>query len=311
MMPLLAPARLTAHEIGSVVEAASPGWLPFLSLRRRGASALLSLACLMPLAACAAQPAQPGSTESPAVAQPAPTTAPAQPPAAAAPAARQQQDTATPATQPPTAASAPAPARTAPANAPRSTAPAPAPGDAPSSIAPQERVTTVGEVPTTAQGSADRAPANAPPAQVVPGAPAAIPGTPANPVTIPQPAPGPSTGSLLQTIFALVLVLALLAALAWLAKRYGPKIAGGGGNLRMVGSLNIGGRERIMVVEVGDQWIVVGASPGRINALATMPKQAAAAAGGVQSGATLAGQPPSATSFSDWLKQTIDKRNAK
>jgi flagellar biogenesis protein FliO len=26
------------------------------------------------------------------------------------------------------------------------------------------------------------------------------------------------------------------------------------------------------VVEVGDQWIVVGASPGRVNALATMPQ---------------------------------------
>jgi flagellar protein FliO/FliZ len=60
-----------------------------------------------------------------------------------------------------------------------------------------------------------------------------------------------------------------------------------------------------MVVEVGDQWIVVGASPGRVNALATMPK------GDAASSATLAGRTPSASSFSDWLKQTIDKRNAK
>lgn len=273
---------------------------------------LLSVACLMPLAACAAQPAQPGATESAAAAQTAPTAsreaAPAQQPAPAAPAARQQQDTPAPATQTQAGTpAAPAPARSAPANAPRSAAPAPAAGDAPSPIAPQERATTVGEVPTTAHDSTGQTSADEPPAQVVPGAPAAIPGTPANPVTIPQPAPGPSTGTLLQTIFALVLVLALLAALAWLAKRYGPKLAGGGGNLRMVGSLNIGGRERIMVVEVGDQWIVVGASPGRINALATMPKQEA----GVQSTATLAGHAPSATSFSDWLKQTIDKRNAK
>lgn len=299
MMPLLAPARLTAHESGAAAHAARTGRLPSRLLHRRGASALLSLACLMPLAACAAQPAQQGAAESPAAAQPA-AAAPAQQQAPAAPAAREQQGAAAPATQPPAAA----PARTAPANASRPAAPAA--GNAPSPIAPQERATTVGEVPTTAQS-----PENTPPAQVVPGAPAAIPGTPANPVTIPQPAPGPSAGSLVQTIFALVLVLALLAALAWLAKRYGPKIAGGGGNLRMVGALNIGGRERIMVVEVGDQWIVVGASPGRINALATMPKQEATAAGGVQSGATLAGQAPSATSFSDWLKQTIDKRNAK
>jgi flagellar protein FliO/FliZ len=142
----------------------------------------------------------------------------------------------------------------------------------------------------------------------MPGAPAAIPNTPANPATIPQ-APGPSAGSLLQTILALVLVLALLAGLAWAAKRYGPRMAGGSANLRMVGALNIGGRERIMVVEVGDQWIVVGASPGRVNALATMPK--GDAAGNPSASASLAGHAPSASSFSDWLKQTIDKRNAK
>ena len=139
----------------------------------------------------------------------------------------------------------------------------------------------------------------------MPAAPAAISGTPANPTRLPQAAPGPSAGSLVQTIFALVLVLALLAALAWAAKRYGPRVAGNSANLRMIGALNIGGRERIMVIEVGDQWIVVGASPGRVNALATMPKGDAAA------NATLAGHTPSASNFADWLKQTIDKRNAR
>jgi flagellar protein FliO/FliZ len=141
----------------------------------------------------------------------------------------------------------------------------------------------------------------------MPAAPAAIPNTPANPVRLPQAAPGPSAGSLVQTIFALVLVLALLAALAWAAKRYGPRVAGNSANLRMIGALNIGGRERIMVIEVGDQWIVVGASPGRVNALATMPRGDA----GANASATLAGHTPSASNFSDWLKQTIDKRNAK
>jgi len=173
---------------------------------------------------------------------------------------------------------------------------------------PPERATTVGEVPTTA-----RNPVNDPPATVVPAAPAAIPGTPARPATIPQPAPGLSTGILMQTIFALLMVLGLLAALAWAAKRFGPRLTGNSANLRLVGALNIGGRERIMVVEVGNQWIVVGASPGRVNALATMPRQDTGATGaaGVQSGATLAGDTLPTTNFSDWLKKTIDKRNAK
>jgi flagellar protein FliO/FliZ len=115
-----------------------------------------------------------------------------------------------------------------------------------------------------------------------------------------------STGSLLQTLFALIVVLGVLGALAWFLKRYGPKAGGGNATMRIVGSLNLGGRERLLVVEVGNQWIVVGASPGRVNALATMPKQEGKDA--TEPTAALAAHGPSANSFADWLKQTIDKR---
>jgi len=133
------------------------------------------------------------------------------------------------------------------------------------------------------------------------------------PGTMPAPAQpmqaGAPAGSLWQTLLALVAVLAVLGALAWFLKRYGPKAGGGGANLRIVGSLNLGGRERLLVVEVGSQWIVVGASPGRVNALATMPRQESDAAGGIPGGtAALAPHGPAANSFADWLKQTIDKR---
>jgi flagellar biosynthetic protein FliO len=165
-------------------------------------------------------------------------------------------------------------------------------------------------------------PGIAAPATATPAAPDAMPAGAAVPppsnatTTAPNtaaqpPAPlatpaGASTGSLLQTIFALIVVLALLGGVAWFLKRYGPKISGSSAQLHIVGSLNLGGRERIIVVEVGGQWIVVGASPGRVNALATMPKQDAAI-----EPVTLAAHQPPAASFSDWLKQTIDKRNAR
>jgi flagellar protein FliO/FliZ len=264
-------------------------------LRRGGASALLASIFLLPLAACAAQPAATSST-------PQATAAALQPaaPAPSATAARQHDGGGMAQGRQDSGTAAPA---QAPAPTPQTSTPAASPAASPTSTANtpvQERATTVGEVPTVAATT----PTPTPGVATMPGAPAAIRGTPANPVTIPQ-APGPSTGSLLQTILALVLVLALLAGLAWAAKRYGPRVAGNSANLRMVGALNIGGRERIMVVEVGDQWIVVGASPGRVNALATMPK------GDAPASATLAAHTPSASTFSDWLKQTIDKRNAK
>jgi len=116
----------------------------------------------------------------------------------------------------------------------------------------------------------------------------------------------PAVGGLLQTIFALTAVLALLAVLAWCMKRFGPRSHMGTVPVKLVGALSLGGRERIMVVEVGKQWIVVGAAPGRVNALATMPAQATG-----PDLATLAEHQSPATSFGDWLKQTIEKRNAK
>ena len=142
------------------------------------------------------------------------------------------------------------------------------------------------------------------PAAAAPAAATALPAMPPGaPMTM---APTASSGSLLQTIFALMFVLALLIGLAWAMKRYGPKALGGNSKMRVVSSLNLGGRERIVLIEVADQWIVVGASPGRINALATLPRQE-----GDLPQLSNAQHGPAAANFSEWLKQTIEKRNGK
>jgi flagellar protein FliO/FliZ len=153
--------------------------------------------------------------------------------------------------------------------------------------------------------------ASAPPAAVAPAAAAPAPAA-RPPALRPEPIPAsmpssPSAGSLMQTIFALTFVLGLLAGLAWLMKRFGPRGGAHAGVLRIVGALSLGGRERIMVLEVGDQWIVVGASPGRVNALATLPRPEGAPV------TVPAAHPdfPTAGSFAAWLKQTIEQRNAK
>ncbi|MCC2970817.1 flagellar biosynthetic protein FliO [Massilia sp. IC2-476] len=206
--------------------------------------------------------------------------------------------------------------------APAATAPIPVPAPASQETQPLPRGATTTGRPATPARPAPSGPVSTPvqapgPAAVEsPPAPAAEqPATP--PVSTPVPGqrppqvvmPGsavPASGGLLQTIMALVLVIGLLLALAWFMKRYGPRAMGASANIRLVGALNIGGRERIMVVEVGDQWIVVGAAPGRVNALATMPRQH-----DVAPQAALAAHAASAGSFGDWLKKTIDNRNAK
>jgi flagellar protein FliO/FliZ len=155
-------------------------------------------------------------------------------------------------------------------------------------------------------------PPAAEPAAATSTTPAATPAAPAPaPVgamamTIPTPQPTtPSTGGgLLQTSLALVFVIGLMLGLAWLTKRFAPnKFGGGNSNVKLVGSLSVGTRERILVVEVGDQWIVVGASPGRMNALTTMPRQ--------ESSEPLPTAALPTANFADWFKQTIDKRNGK
>lgn len=111
-------------------------------------------------------------------------------------------------------------------------------------------------------------------------------------------------GGLFQVMLGLSLVLGLLVAAAWAIKRFGPKRLTGGAAVKIVGGISLGGRERVLVLEVADQWIVVGAAPGRVNALATLPRQTAPVA------ETVAGaETGDHKNFGVWLKQMIEKRN--
>lgn len=111
-----------------------------------------------------------------------------------------------------------------------------------------------------------------------------------------------TAGNLLQVVLGLIVVLGLMAAAAWLLKRFGAARMASGAPVRIIGGVAVGSRERIMVVEVADQWIVVGVAPGRISTLSTMPRQESA---------TAPEATPAAKTFSAWLRQTVEKRNAK
>lgn len=83
----------------------------------------------------------------------------------------------------------------------------------------------------------------------------------------------PSAGSLVQATLGLALVLALIVAIAWIAKRITPgALRGGSLPLTIVASQAVGQRERVVVVEIGDQWLVLGVAPGRVSALSSLPK---------------------------------------
>lgn len=110
--------------------------------------------------------------------------------------------------------------------------------------------------------------------------------------------PGVSAGAMLQTGLGLLLVFGLLFLAAYLLRKFG---AGNGfgktGPLRIIGGLMIGTRERIVVLEVGDVWLVVGIGPGQIRTLHTMPKG--------ETPLPPSGEKP----FGQWLKQAIERKN--
>ena len=87
------------------------------------------------------------------------------------------------------------------------------------------------------------------------------------------PAPTVSAASsLLQVFIGLVAVLLLIGATAWVAKRFGVAQGGSSSLLRVVSSASVGTRERVVMVEVGDSWLVVGVAPGSVNVLTTLPR---------------------------------------
>jgi flagellar protein FliO/FliZ len=76
------------------------------------------------------------------------------------------------------------------------------------------------------------------------------------------------TGQLTQLVLGLLLVLGLIFFLAWLLRRVqqaGP--AGKGQVIELIGSRALGPRDRLMLVQVGNEQILLGLSPGTITAL--------------------------------------------
>ena len=108
-----------------------------------------------------------------------------------------------------------------------------------------------------------------------------------------------SAGSIMQFAFGLSVVLGLIVAAGWFAKRFqiGPAASG---LVKVISGVAVGQRERVVVVEVGDTWMVLGVAPGRVSALHTMPR------------GTVTAAPPQPLGgpggFAGWLKQTMERR---
>lgn len=70
-----------------------------------------------------------------------------------------------------------------------------------------------------------------------------------------------------QTLAGLVAIVACIFALAYLARRVPGLATRAGSALKLVDALSVGTRERILLIEVDGQRIVLAATPGRIERL--------------------------------------------
>jgi len=72
---------------------------------------------------------------------------------------------------------------------------------------------------------------------------------------------------LLQSFVGLIIVIGLILILAMLFRRFGDTGMGAPGNMKVLGGLSVGQRERLVLVQVGTKQLLVGVSPGSVNQL--------------------------------------------
>lgn len=74
-----------------------------------------------------------------------------------------------------------------------------------------------------------------------------------------------SFGEIFQVMSGLVLVIVLIVGMMWLLKRFGGFTGSTNRNIRLIGGINVGTREKIVLVQIGDEQIVLGIAPGSVR----------------------------------------------
>jgi len=132
-----------------------------------------------------------------------------------------------------------------------------------------------------------------------------LPALPAFPLTIGSisafaetavPTVGVSAGTFVQGILGLGLILGLLLVTLLALRRFGGRFQGAQtAGLKVISGISVGARERILLVEVGETWLVVGVTTTNIRTLHTLPK------GSLPAGTT------EGPAFADWLNRIKEK----
>ncbi|MDY6949234.1 MAG: flagellar biosynthetic protein FliO [Pseudomonadota bacterium] len=113
-------------------------------------------------------------------------------------------------------------------------------------------------------------------------------------------------GSLTQVTLSLLLVLGVVFGAAWLTRRLRGLGRFGNGALQVVTEVAVGTKERVVLVQVGKQQLLLGVAPGRVNTLHVLdepvtPPNTTAVVMPAAEGSTL----PHPTDFKSILKRSL------
>ena len=82
---------------------------------------------------------------------------------------------------------------------------------------------------------------------------------------------GSAGGGAVEITLALLLIVGLIAFLAWGARRMRRFGAGAPGRIQVLGEHTIGVKERCVLIRIGDTDILVGVAPGSVQPLHVFP----------------------------------------
>jgi len=79
-----------------------------------------------------------------------------------------------------------------------------------------------------------------------------------------------SSAYLMKLLSALLFIIVLIFGFAWLMKKMQLTQHSSNGLIRIVAAISVGQRDRIALIQVGDEQILVSMSPGKIKKLHTL-----------------------------------------
>ena len=114
--------------------------------------------------------------------------------------------------------------------------------------------------------------------------------------SVTMPASPLNAGTLLETLLGLVLVLGCIVLVAWLLKRTSGFSSSANGELKIIAGIALGAREKAILLQVGEQQILVGVTPQQIRTLHVLPE------------AVSQNTSSKENAFADRLKQVLKQR---